>query len=68
MVKTWTVMYGLIWASFAQIFLIVFLLSVVPSTGFLYDLTIDLHIVVGIAVIFLAMRSPAFTCIRSACP
>jgi hypothetical protein len=57
MVKTWTVMYGLIWTSFAQIFLIVFLLSVVPSTGFLYDLTIDLHIVVGIAVIFLAIRS-----------
>jgi len=50
-------MYGLIWASFAQIFLIVFLLSVVPSSGFWYDFTIDLHIAVGIAVIFLAVES-----------
>jgi hypothetical protein len=55
--KTWSVMYGLIWASFAQIFLIVFLLSVVPNSGFWYNFTIDLHIAVGIVVIFLAVES-----------
>jgi hypothetical protein len=55
--KTWAVMYALIWASFFQIFLIVFLLSVLPSAGFLYEATIAVHVAVGIAVIFLAVTS-----------
>ncbi len=51
--KTWSVLYGLIWAAFFQIFLIVFLLSLSP-TGTMYDATIGLHIVIGIIVIALA--------------
>jgi multisubunit Na+/H+ antiporter MnhF subunit len=58
--KTWALMYSLIWASFFQIFLIVFLLSVIPSSGFQYDLTIDLHVAIGIAVIFLAITAYRF--------
>ncbi len=55
--KVWTIMYGLVWASFLQIFLVVFLLSVVQSSGFWFDLTIYLHVGIGIGVIFLATMS-----------
>jgi hydrogenase maturation factor len=65
--KTWSVLYGLIWASFAQIFLIVFLLSVVPSSGTEYDATIGLHIVIGIIVIALAAISSRLVR-KSGCP
>lgn len=65
--KTWSVMYGLIWAAFAQIFLIIFLLSVVGSSGTLYDATIGVHIIVGIIVIGLAGYS--FNLVkRTGCP
>jgi hypothetical protein len=65
--KTWSVMYGLVWASFAQIFLIVFLLSVVPSSGTMYDATIGLHILIGVIVI--ALAGVSFRLVRkTACP
>jgi hypothetical protein len=65
--KTWSVLYALVWASFFQIFLIVFLLSVVPNSGFWYYFAIDVHAGVGIAVIFLALES--FRLVReTSCP
>jgi hypothetical protein len=67
--KTWSAMYGLVWASFFQIFLIVFLLAaIVPSsTGVMYDATIGVHLVIGIVVIFLAVH--AFMLVKkTSCP
>ncbi len=62
-------MYGLVWASFFQIFLIVFLLAaIVPSSiGVMYDATIGVHLVIGIVVIFLAVH--AFMLVKkTGCP
>lgn len=65
--KTWAVMYALIWASFLQIFLIVFLLAVRPSSGLYYNVTIGLHVLIGLVVIVLA--GIAFRLVRqTACP
>jgi len=62
--KTFVPMYALIWASFFQIFLIVFLLSV---GGLSYSLTIGLHVVIGIVVIGLA--AVAFRLVmKTSCP
>lgn len=58
--KTWSVMYALIWASFAQILIIMFPVIGLPST-------LDLHLVVGVAVIALALV--AFRRVReTTCP
>ena len=66
MAKTWSVMYGLIWATFFQIFLIVFLLSVAVS-GFWYDATIGFHVLLGILVI--ALGNFSFRLVRrTTCP
>lgn len=66
MVKTWSVMYGLVWASFFQIFFIVFLLSVAAS-GFWYNVTIGFHVVLGILVI--ALGNFSFRLVRkTTCP
>ncbi|MHB1907675.1 MAG: hypothetical protein ACYCQJ_02245 [Nitrososphaerales archaeon] len=66
MVKTWSVIYALVWATFAQIFLIVFLLSVATS-GFWFTATIGLHIVVALLVIALAGFSFRLVS-KSGCP
>ena len=64
--KTWVVMYALIWASFFQIFLVVFLLSVGVS-GSWYNVTIGFHVALGIVVI--AIGAYSFRLVnRTSCP
>jgi multisubunit Na+/H+ antiporter MnhF subunit len=66
--RTWSVLYGVVWASFFQIFLIVLLVSVLPTNGgLLYMATIGLHLVIGLVVI--ALASVAFRLLRKTnCP
>jgi hypothetical protein len=48
--KTWSIMYALIWAAFFQIIIILF-----PIFGI--SVAIDLHVAVGVIVVFLAIYS-----------
>jgi heme A synthase len=61
------IMYALVWASFFQIFLIVLLLSILPGTGLVYNITIGVHILLGLAVISLAFLSSR-TVAATRCP